>query len=63
MIGLIGGFAQIDLGDLLTGGGAQTEGLELGDLNLQIVNSQSLWDNNPELEGLYAISLNLWSLE
>ena len=65
MIGLVGGFAQIDLGDLLAGGGGgeQTEGLPLGDLELQIIDSQSLWDDNPELEGLYAISLNLWPSE
>lgn len=66
MIGLVGGFAQIDLGDLLAGGaggGEETEALPLGDLELQIIDSHSLWEDNPEIEGLYAISLNLWPSE
>ena len=64
MIGLVGGFAQIDLGDLLGGGGGMgTEQLPLGDLQLQIIDSHSLWNENPEIEGLYAISLNLWPSE
>jgi len=64
MIGLVGGFAQIDLGDILGGGGGMgTEELPLGDLQLQIIDSHSLWNENPEIEGLYAISLNLWPSE
>ena len=62
----MGGFAQIDLGDLLAGGaggGEETEALPLGDLQLQIIDSHSLWEDNPEIEGLYAISLNLWPSE
>jgi hypothetical protein len=63
MIGLIGGFAQIDLGDLLGGGGEGGAEMPLGDVQLSIIDSQSLWENNPDQEGLYAISLNLWPTE
>ena len=62
MIGLVGGFAQIDLGDLLGAGGQGSE-MPLGDVQLSIIDSQSLWENNPDQEGLYAISLNLWATE
>lgn len=61
MIGLVGGMAQIDLADLLAGGGGT--GLPLGDMQITIVDSHSLWQSNPELEGLYAVSLNLWATE
>jgi hypothetical protein len=63
MIGLVGGFAQIDLGDLLGAGGGTGTEMPLGDVQLSIIDSQSLWENNPEQEGLYAISLNLWATE
>ena len=52
--------------DLFSGGAAGGEAIEslpLGDLELQIIDSQSLWNDNPDLEGLYAISINLWLSE
>ena len=60
MIGLVGGFAEIDLAELLGGGDAL--GLPLGDLSLEIVDSQKLLDENSVWpEGLFTLSINLWS--
>ena len=60
MLGLVGGFAEIDLGEMLAGS-EETEGMGLGNVSLSIVDSRSLWNDNPEVEGLYALSINLWS--
>ena len=55
---LAGGLIDLDLGAML---GSLDGGL-LGDLDPQVVGSAELIDaENPELEGLYAISLLLWA--
>ena len=51
-----------DLGELFSGGSENSE-IGLGELQMEIVDSQSLWENNSDFEGLYAISLNLWPTE
>ena len=60
MIGLLGGVAEIDLADILAGGGTGNDALGLGEVNIEIVDSQPLWGENLSQRGLYAISLNIW---
>ncbi|MEC7986634.1 MAG: hypothetical protein VX278_15815 [Myxococcota bacterium] len=60
MLGLVGGFAEIDLGEMLAGS-EEGEGMGLGNVSLNVVDSRSLWYDNPDIEGLYALSINLWT--
>ena len=60
MIGLLGGVAEIDLADILAGGGTGNDAVGLGEVNIQIIDSQPLWGSDLTQEGLYAISINIW---
>ncbi len=65
-LGLLGGQFQMDLGDLMGGLGDASGNADpllgaLGDLDLKIVDSQPVLDaSGAPIEGLYAVSLQLW---
>lgn len=64
IIGLVGGFAEIDLAELLGGGATDELGLPLGDITLEITDSRPLVaEDGSWPEGLYALSMNLWGVE
>ena len=62
LVGLLGGFTEFDLAELL-GGGGDPLGLGLDGLSISILDSQKIYDFYDEWpEGLFSLSINLWDL-
>ena len=63
LLGLVGGFAEFDLAEILGGGGTGLEGLPLDALSINIKDSSQISVDGALMPGLFALSIDLWNPE